>query len=96
MAKQWAPQGLSNYRPPSQFICDPDPQSTTQQMKCGKAVRHSGIIADMLKAAGEEGVELVRQMVEAVFSSGMIPVDKEESVIMNLCKGKGEWSHWPG
>ena len=30
------------------------------------------IIAEMLKAAGEEGVELARQLVEAVFSYSLI------------------------
>ena len=44
----------------------------------------------MLKAAGEEGVELVRKLVEAVFSSGMIPVNWAESFILHLYKGKGE------
>ena len=44
----------------------------------------------MLKDAGEEGVKLVRQLAEAVFSSGMIPVGWEESLILNLYKGKSE------
>ena len=44
----------------------------------------------MLKAAGEKGVELVRKVTEAVFSSGMTPVDWEESFVLNLYKGKGE------
>ena len=44
----------------------------------------------MLKAAGEEGVELVRELAEAVFSSGMIPVDWEKRFILGLFKGKGE------
>ena len=43
-----------------------------------------GIIAEMLKAAGEEGVELA----EAVFNSGMISIDWEESFILILYKGK--------
>ena len=44
----------------------------------------------MLKAAGEEMVELVRKLAKAVFSSGMIPADWEGSFILNLyeCKGK--------
>ena len=49
-------------------------------MKCGHgkaaAAGPSGIIDEMLKAAGEEGVELVRKLAEVVFS--------------NLYKGKGE------
>ena len=57
-------------------------------MKCGKAAGTSGIIAEMLKAAGEEGVELVRLLAETVFSSRDIPKDWEESFILNLYKGK--------
>ena len=60
------------------------------KMKCGKAAGPSGITAEMLKAAGEEGIELARQLAEAVFSSGVIPADWEESFILNLYKGKGE------
>ena len=59
-------------------------------MKCSKAAGPSGIVAEMLKAAGEEGVELTRQLTEAVFTCGVIPSDCEESFIMNLYKGKGE------
>ena len=38
-----------------------------RKMKCGMAVGPSGIITEMLKAVGEEGVELARQLAEAVF-----------------------------
>ena len=74
----------------------PLPVSATQickavsKMKCGKAAGPSGIIVEMLKAAGEKGVELVRKVAEAVFSSGMTPVEWEERFILNLYKGKGE------
>ena len=44
----------------------------------------------MLKAAGGEGVELVRQLTKALFSCGIIPSYLEESFILNLYKGKGE------
>ena len=60
------------------------------KMKGGKAAGPSGIIAEMLKAAGEEGIEIVRELVEAVFSSGVIPEDWKESYILNLYKGKGD------
>ena len=59
-------------------------------MKCGKAAGPSGIIAEMLKAAGEDGVELARQLMEEIFCSGEVPADWEESFILNLYKGKGE------
>ena len=60
------------------------------KMKGGKAAGPSGIIAEMLKAAGEEGIELLRQLVEVVFSSGVIPEEWKESYILNLYKGKGD------
>ena len=44
----------------------------------------------MLKDAGEEGVELARQLIEAVFSCSVITSDWEGSFILNLYKGKGE------
>ena len=44
----------------------------------------SRVIAEMLKAAGEEGVELARQQTEAVFCCGVIPADREERFILNL------------
>ena len=59
-------------------------------MKCSKATGPSSILAEMLKAAGEEEVELVRQLTEAVFSCGMIPSNWEESFILDLYKGNGE------
>ena len=60
------------------------------KMKCGKAAGPSGIIAEMLKASGEEGVRLLRQLGEDVFSNGVIPKEWEESIILNLYKGKGD------
>ena len=54
------------------------------KMKGGKAAGPSGIIAEMLKAAGEEGIELLRRLTLAVFSSGEVPKDWEERFILNL------------
>ena len=52
-------------------------------MKCSKAAGPSSIIAEMLKAAGEEGVEQARQLTEAVFTYSVIPSNWEESFILN-------------
>jgi len=60
------------------------------KMKYHKAAGPSGIITEMLKVAGEEGVELIRQLTQAVFSNGEIPADWEENFIPNLFKGKGD------
>ena len=76
---------------PSPFQCvrDPDPQST-HQMKCSKAAGLSGIIAEVLKAAGKEGVELARQLTEAIFRFGVIRTDWNESINLNLSKATSD------
>jgi len=47
-------------------------------MKCGKAAAPSGITCEMLRAAGEEGVILLRDLAEVVFREGTVPKDWEE------------------
>ena len=63
-------------------------------MKQGKAVGPTGVISEMLKAAGEEGLEKFRLLAELVFSSGEIPKDWEKSLTLNLYKRKGEALPW--
>ena len=46
------------------------------------------IVAEMLEAPGDCGVELIRQ--QAIFEHGMFPAYWEKSNILNLQKGKGE------
>ena len=65
-------------------------QKALGKMKQGKAACPSGVISEMLKAAGEEGLKKLRLLAEMIFSSGEIPKDWEESHILNLYKGKGE------
>jgi len=38
------------------------------KMRCGKAAGPSGIIAEMLKAAGKDGLAMLRLLAEKVFS----------------------------
>ena len=61
-----------------------------RKMKCGKAAGPSGIIAEMLKAIGEVGIELLTELTEVVFCNGVIPTDWQESFILNLYKGEGD------
>ena len=44
-------------------------------MKSGKAAGPSGITAEMLKATGPEGVEMLRQLGERIFNGDAIPTD---------------------
>ena len=61
-----------------------------RKMKCCKAAGPSGIIVEMLKAAGEVGIELLTELTEVFFCNGVIPTDWQESFILNLYKGKGD------
>ena len=60
-----------------------------RKMKYGKAAGPSGIIAEMLKAAGEVGIELLTELTGVVFCKGVIPTDWQESFILNLYQGQG-------
>ena len=61
-----------------------------RKRKLGKAAGPSSIIAEMLKASGEVGIELLTELTEVVFYNGVIPTDWQESFILNLYKGKGD------
>ena len=44
----------------------------------------------MLKATGPDGVEMIRQLGERVFNGDPVLAEWEESIILNLYKGKGD------
>ena len=58
-------------------------------MKPRKASGPSGVVAKMLLASGDKGLELLTELTESVFSNGVSPSDWQESIILNLYKGKG-------
>ena len=60
------------------------------RMKSGKAAGPSGIIVEMLKAAGSKAIEFLRELITSVVKHGKIPEDWEMSYILNLFKGKGD------
>ena len=60
------------------------------KMKSGKAAGPSGIIIEMLKAAGSKGTEFLHELITATVKHGKIPEDWEMSFILNLFKGKGD------
>ena len=55
-------------------------QKALNKMKIGKTPGPSGIIAEMLKSAGDEGIRLLRMLTEAIFNSGIVPIDWNESL----------------
>ena len=60
-----------------------------QQMKDGKAVGTSGIAAEMLKAAGDIGLDILTDLCNTIIQENSIPSRWDFSIIFNCFKGKG-------
>ena len=78
----WNPEDLSEANPvegPNEPITLEMITKAISKMASGKAAEPSGIVAEMLKPVGEAGAV-----------EGCIPLDWQESNIVNLYKGKGD------
>ena len=64
------------------------------QMKAGKALGPSGIVVEMIRAAGDTGASMIRDLAVAIIRDGKVPSNWEQSFIACLYKGKG--MHWTG
>ena len=60
------------------------------QMKAGKAPGPSGIVVEMIEAAGDMGASMIRDLAAAINRDGKVPSDWEQSFIVCLYKGKGD------
>ena len=60
------------------------------KMKNGKAAGPSGIVAEMLKASGDTGVQLVADLPNDMIRNDTIPSDWENSFIIYIYKGRGD------
>ena len=59
-------------------------------MKAGKAPGPSGIVVEMIRAAGDMGVSMIRDLAVAIIRDGKVPSDWEQSFVVCLYKGKGD------
>ena len=59
------------------------------QMKAGKAPGPSGIVVEMIRAAGDTGASMICDLAAAIFRDGKVSSDWEQSFIVCLYKGKG-------
>ena len=89
----WDPNHLSDESPvegPPIPITIDMVKSAISQMKAGKAPGPSGIVVEMIRAAGDMGASMIRDLAAAVIRDGKIPSDWEQSFIVCLYKGKGD------
>ena len=59
-------------------------------MKLGKAAGPSGIVVEMIKAAGDTSATMICHLATAIICDGKAPTDLEQSFIFCLYKGKGD------
>ena len=89
----WDPDHLSN-EPPLEGLPIPITidmvKKAISKMKLGKAAGPSGIVVEMIKAAGDTGATMIRDLATAIICDGTVPTDWEESFIVCLYKGKGD------
>ena len=60
------------------------------QMKAGKALGPSGIVVEMIRAAGDMGASVIHDLAVAIICDGKVPSDWEQSFIVCLSKEKGD------
>jgi hypothetical protein len=61
-----------------------------KRLKEGKAAGQSGIVAELLKGAGEAGVKEMTELCNLIVSKGHIPEDWKQSILVPIFKGKGD------
>src|SRR5580698_8951249 len=79
------------------MVCGPINRITFQgvrlalgKMKSGKAMDPSGVVIEMLTAAGDVGVQWMVDLCNAVVKEGKVPEDWSMSWIVSVYKGKGD------
>ena len=60
------------------------------KMKQGKSAGPTGVVAEMLKGAGETGTLWMTEVCNAVVKDGKVPEDWSRSWMVNVYKGKGD------
>ena len=65
-------------------------KKAVSQMKAGKAPGPSGIVVEMIRAAGDMGASMIRDLAAAIIRDGKVPSDWEQSFIVCLYMGKGD------
>ena len=61
-----------------------------KEMKLGKAAGPSGVVAEMVKLAGDDGIIWMKEIFNQVIHEGKIPDDWRKSWMVTVYKGKGD------
>ena len=89
----WDPNHLSDESPvegPPIPITIYMVKKAISHMKAGKAPGPSGIVVEMIGAAGDMGASMIFDLAAAIIRNGKVPSDWEQSFIVYLYKDKGD------
>ena len=89
----WDPNHLSDKSPvegPPFPITIDMVKKAISQMKAGKAPGPSGIVVEMIRAAGDMDASMICDLAAAIIRDGKVSSDWEQSFIVCLYKGKGD------
>jgi hypothetical protein len=75
---------------PSERITVEEVEAAINKAKDGKAPGPTGVMVEMLKAAGVEGIQWMTDLCNAVVAEGKIPEDWKKSWMVDVYKGKGD------
>ena len=93
----WYPNHLSDESPvegPPIPITIDMIKKAISQMKAGKAPGPSGIVVEMIRAAGDMGASMIRDLAAAIIRDGKVPSNWKQSFIICLYKGKEDALDW--
>ena len=89
----WEPDNLSD-KPTVEGLPNPITTDTVKKaiskMKAGKALDPSGIVVQMIRAAGDTGTSMICDLAAVIIGDGKVPSNWEQSFIVCIYKGKGD------
>ena len=72
-------------------------EKAISQMKAGKAPGPSGIVLEMIRAAGDMGASMIPDLAAAIIRDGKVPSDWKQSFLMQWAASTREMGmHWKG
>ena len=90
---EWDSEHLSD-EPPLEVLHIPITidmvKKAISKMKSDKAAGLSRIVVEMIRAAGDTGATMIRDLAVAIIGDGKVPADWEQSFIVCLYKRKGD------
>ena len=89
----WDPDHLSDEPPvegPPIPITIDMVKKALSKMKVGKVAGPSGIVVEMIRAAGDKGASMIHDLAAAIIRGGKVHSDWEQRFIVCLYKGKGD------